>query len=69
MPIIRAEILEGRTPEMKERFIEALTAAAVEALGVRAEQVRVIINEMPKTNYGIAGKSVARRDREAAEQK
>lgn len=69
MPIIRAEILEGRTPAMKEHFIEALTAAAVEALGVKPEQVRVILNEMPRANYGMGGKSVARREKEAAEEK
>jgi 4-oxalocrotonate tautomerase len=67
MPIIRAEILEGRSPEMKEELIEALTETTVRVLGVRAEQVRVVIQEIPKRHWGIAGKSVTRREKEAQE--
>jgi 4-oxalocrotonate tautomerase len=64
MPIIRVEMLEGRSPEMKENLIAALCEAAVKTLDVKAEQVRVILYEMPKANYSIAGKSVARREQE-----
>ena len=67
MPIIRVDLMEGRTPEMKENLIAALCEAAVNALDVRPEQVRVILNEMPKAHYSIAGKSVARREREAGQ--
>jgi 4-oxalocrotonate tautomerase len=65
MPIIRVEILEGRSPEKKERLIAALTEVAVNTLDVNPEQVRVVIYEMPKPHWGIAGKSVARREAEA----
>jgi 4-oxalocrotonate tautomerase len=64
MPIIRVEIQEGRSPEAKERLIAALTADAVEILEVKPEQVRVLLYELPKAHWGIAGQSVARRDRE-----
>ena len=64
MPIIRVEMQEGRSPEIKERLIAALTSTIVENLGVAPEQVRVLLYELPRTHWGIAGKSVARRDEE-----
>jgi 4-oxalocrotonate tautomerase len=36
----------------------------VETLGVSAEQVRVLLYELPKTHWGIAGQSAARREDE-----
>ena len=67
MPIIRVDMMEGRTPEMKERFIAAVCEAAVKELNVRPEQVRVVLSEYPKTNWGIGGKSVAQLEREKKE--
>jgi 4-oxalocrotonate tautomerase len=64
MPIIRVEIQEGRSPETKERLIAALTSTVVETLGVSPEQVRVLLYELPKTHWGIAGRSAARREEE-----
>lgn len=61
MPIIEVNLLEGRTPEAKERFIEALTDAAETALGARRESVRVILREMPPTHFGVGGQSFAKR--------
>ncbi|MFY0676038.1 MAG: 2-hydroxymuconate tautomerase [Neptuniibacter sp.] len=58
MPVLQANIIEGRSDEMKERLIEELTEACVRALDAPRETVRVIINEMPKQNYGIGGDSV-----------
>ncbi len=68
MPIIRIDMMEGRTPEMKENLIAALCEATVKTLNVRPEQVRIIINELPKAHYSIAGKSVAKREQEESKQ-
>lgn len=57
MPILQANIMEGRSDEMKERLIEELTEACVRALDAPRESVRVIINEMPKQHFGIGGES------------
>jgi 4-oxalocrotonate tautomerase len=65
MPIIRVELIEGRTPELKEDLIAALCEATIRTLDVKAESVRVILYEIPKTHFSIAGKSVAKRDKEA----
>nr|WP_315593650.1 2-hydroxymuconate tautomerase [uncultured Cupriavidus sp.] len=57
MPIMQVFLMEGRTDEQKARLIAALTDAAVEAVEVPIESVRVIISEMPKTQFGIGGKT------------
>jgi 4-oxalocrotonate tautomerase len=57
MPIIVAHILEGRPKELKAALIRNITDAVVQTLNVQAEQVRVVINEMQKDQYGIGGKT------------
>lgn len=57
MPFAQIHIIEGRSEEQKRMVIEKVTQALVEALGARVETVRVLIAEVPKTNWGIAGKS------------
>ncbi|TDF64937.1 2-hydroxymuconate tautomerase [Cupriavidus sp. L7L] len=57
MPIMQVFLMEGRTDEQKARLIAALTDAAVEAIGAPVESVRVIVTEMPKTQFGIGGKT------------
>ncbi|MDZ7896020.1 MAG: 2-hydroxymuconate tautomerase family protein [Sphingobium sp.] len=64
MPIISVVIGEGRSIEKKRNFIRAITQATVDTLGVRAEQVRVILNETPLDHYAVAGVTFA----EAAQQ-
>ncbi len=63
MPIIQVHLLEGRTPEVKKRLIRGLTDAVCSTLGVGAESVRVILQEMAPDDFGIAGETVSRRKR------
>jgi len=58
MPVIQANIIEGRTNEEKEALIHEITQACHKALGAPLQNVRVLINEMPKQHFGIAGESV-----------
>ena len=58
MPIAIIHLMEGRDSEKKARAIEAVTKALVESLDAKPETVRVIMLEVPKTNWGIAGKPV-----------
>jgi 4-oxalocrotonate tautomerase len=58
MPIATINIIEGRDDEKKEALIQKVTQAIHESLDAPIESIRVIINEMPKQHYGIAGKSV-----------
>jgi len=65
MPIIQAFLLEGRSEEKKAAFIAAVTDAAVSSLDAPIESIRVIISEMPASDYGIAGKSLWQKQAEA----
>lgn len=57
MPFAQIYLMEGRTEEQKRAVIEKVTDALVEAVGAPRENVRVWIHDVPKTNWGIAGKS------------
>ena len=57
MPFAQIHMMEGRTDEQKRAVIEKVTAALVEAVGAPIETVRVLITEVPKTQWGIGGKS------------
>jgi 4-oxalocrotonate tautomerase len=52
-------MIEGRTDEQKKAVIEKVTEALHEAIGAPRENVRVWIHEIPKTQWGIAGKTAA----------
>ncbi|MNF62414.1 2-hydroxymuconate tautomerase [compost metagenome] len=64
MPLLQVSIVEGRSPELKEQLIRDLTATVVETLAVKPESVRVLIQELPKTHWGTAGQSMAKRDKD-----
>jgi 4-oxalocrotonate tautomerase len=57
MPFAQIYMLEGRTEEQKRAVIEKVTQALVEAVGAPVNTVRVLIQDVPKTNWGIAGTS------------
>ncbi len=63
MPIMQVHLIAGRSEEQKARLIQALSAAAVEALDAPLESVRVIINEIPASDFGIAGQTAKQRGR------
>lgn len=63
MPIVHLYILEGREPEKKERLIAEVTEAIHRAIDAPVESIRVLISEMPKEHFGIAGESAKKRNR------
>lgn len=58
MPVIEVKMFAGRTREQKARLVRNLTEGTIEALGVAAESVRVIIYDIPKEHWAIAGRLV-----------
>jgi 4-oxalocrotonate tautomerase len=48
-------MLEGRTQELKKKLVANMTEAVVKSLGVKPEDVRIILTDMAKSNYSIAG--------------
>ena len=57
MPFAQIYMIEGRTEEQTRAVIEKVTEALHEAVGAPKETIRVWIHDMPKTNWGIAGKT------------
>ena len=58
MPIVRIDVLTGRTPERKAALMSQVTEAVVAALDVRHEQVRVLLNEVPPEHWAVGGRSI-----------
>lgn len=63
MPIAHLYILEGRDDERKERLIAEVTDAIHRAIDAPVDSIRVLLVEMPKQHFGIAGQSAKRRSR------
>ena len=59
MPVVRVDMWKGRTEEEKEKLIKGITRAFVE-IGMEAGWVTVILNEVPKGNWGMAGKQASK---------
>jgi 4-oxalocrotonate tautomerase len=55
MPIIHVNMLEGRTTTQKRGLAKSLTDAAVHALGVNPQSVRVIIHELDPEHFSVGG--------------
>ena len=60
MPIAQLYILEGRTDQQKERLIREVSEAMSRSIDSPIERVRVIITEMPKSHFGIAGEPASK---------
>lgn len=55
MPVVQISMLEGRGPEAKRALVGAVTDAVTDSLGVRPEQVRVLIYELPPGSWAVGG--------------
>ena len=64
MPIIHVELLEGRSVDQKRRLATELTDAFVRTCGGDPAAVRVLLRDVPPTDWAIGGELVA--DRAAA---
>jgi 4-oxalocrotonate tautomerase len=58
MPIIQVSMFEGRTVDQKRKLVAEMTDAVVNSLGVKPEDVRIILQDMAKHDYSIGGKLV-----------
>jgi 4-oxalocrotonate tautomerase len=61
MPIIQMNLVEGRSVAQKRAAVAAITEAVVRSLGVRPEQVRIMIKEMPSEHFAVGGETAAMR--------
>jgi 4-oxalocrotonate tautomerase len=56
MPIIEVKLWAGPDDETVGRIIQRQTEAICEALGCPPETVTVIVHQIPKNYFGVAGK-------------
>lgn len=60
MPIVKIDIWEGRDAEKKRELIHAVSKAVADTLGIPIEHVQIVINDVPKENWGIKGEQASR---------
>lgn len=61
MPIIRVEMLEGRTKEQKRELAQAMSREMVRITGVKESSIFVVIDEVKKENWAVGGELLADR--------
>jgi 4-oxalocrotonate tautomerase len=57
MPVVNIMMLEGRSKDQKCQLIETITQEICDICHCPKESVTVIIEDIPKENWGTAGKS------------
>jgi 4-oxalocrotonate tautomerase len=63
MPIVQVHLLEGRSREQKKKLVVEMTSSICSALGVKPEQVRIILSEMSHEDFAVGGILSSERDR------
>jgi 4-oxalocrotonate tautomerase len=61
MPVVVVEMWEGRTVEQKKQLVEGITDTFVR-IGVPKEALHIIIQDIPRHNWGHAGKLASETD-------
>ena len=59
MPIIRVEMISGRTREQKRNLVKELTLAFNRTCGATPADVQIVIADIDKENWGAAGSLMA----------
>ena len=55
MPVVTVQLWEGRTVEQKRALVEAITKAMVDHADAKPDGLHVILQEIPRENWGRAG--------------
>jgi 4-oxalocrotonate tautomerase len=55
MPVIRIDMVEGRTQDQKRRIVQEITETMVSVAGVKPDDVRIIIVDHPMGNLAASG--------------
>ncbi len=59
MPIIRVEMAVGRSVEQKRELAEVLTREAARIIGTQPSSIMVLIDDVAKENWAVAGQLLA----------
>jgi 4-oxalocrotonate tautomerase len=55
MPLIHVEMFEGRTPEIKREFVEAITRETCRVLKCEPAAVDIIMRDVKKSDWASGG--------------
>lgn len=55
MPVVTIQMWEGRSVDQKRELVKAVTKALVDIAGASPDKMTVIIQDVPKTNWGMNG--------------
>ena len=58
MPIVRVELLSGRTPEVKAKAAKEITEVMTRNFGVPAEQTFIVFVDVERHDWAIGGRSL-----------
>lgn len=59
MPVIRIELLEGRTVEQKRACAKAVTQAFLDSCGGTPQSVQIVFTDVAKSDWAVAGRLVS----------
>ncbi len=66
MPLVEVTLIEGRRPEQLRRMISEVTRAVSETVDAPAANIRVVIREVPPTNWAAGDVTIAEQRAAAA---
>lgn len=67
MPIIEVKLFGELSVDHKEQLIKETSDTVANVLNLPLSTVRVLIQELPQENWGIAGESVKKRQSQTAQ--
>lgn len=56
LPLVHIDLLAGRTPEQLKQMAADVTTAIAKNANVPADDIHIVLNEMPHDHYFVAGK-------------
>ncbi|WP_237204069.1 tautomerase family protein [Rothia endophytica] len=65
MPLLKVSYASVQNEEKKAELIAELTKTTARVLGTQESSVWVILDEVPRENWGVAGASLAEHDRKS----
>ena len=63
MPIVRIQMVEGRSAEQKTKLMKAVTEAIHTSIGAPLSSIHVLIQDLRAENVMVAGRLVSQRDK------
>ena len=60
MPIVKIDLWEGRGRDTKRNLIQSVSKAVSGSLDIPVDHVHVVLNDVPKDNWGLEGEQASR---------